>query len=153
MTPAERFSRRAGGLDDVVFEDGGAAERAEDADGENGDGDGRGNGESGTQADVDSYGTEEQAEERAEDDGANGEFGQRLFGRNVRAKFSRRRRGTPRTVGSCRRLAHTNLPRGRAGESGAGIMDHFGLARIEHRSTTAARGNLTPVGVTPGRFV
>ncbi len=33
----ERFSRRAGGLDDVVFQDGGAPECPQDADGENGD--------------------------------------------------------------------------------------------------------------------
>jgi len=33
----ERFARGAGGLHDVVFEDGGAAEGAKDADGEDGD--------------------------------------------------------------------------------------------------------------------
>ena len=47
-TGGERFSRGAGGLHDVVFEDSRAAERAQDADGENGDGNRGGDGEAGT---------------------------------------------------------------------------------------------------------
>ena len=53
----------AGGLDDVVFEDAGFAEGAEDGDGEDGDGDGGGDGEAGAEADVDGDGSEEDAEE------------------------------------------------------------------------------------------
>jgi hypothetical protein len=72
----------AGGLDDVVFEDGGAAEDAQDADGEHGDGNGGGYGEAGAQAHVDGDGAEDDAEDGAEKDGAEGEFGPVLAGRN-----------------------------------------------------------------------
>ena len=65
----------AGGLDDVVFEDGGFAEGAEDGDGEDGDGDGGGDGEAGAEADVDGDGSEEDAEDGAEEEGAGGELG------------------------------------------------------------------------------
>ncbi len=65
----------AGGLDDVVFEDAGFAEGAEDGDGEDGDGDGGGYCESGAEADVDGDCSEEDAEDGAEDEGADGEFG------------------------------------------------------------------------------
>ncbi len=67
-------------LDDVVFEDAGAAEGAEDGDGEDGDGDGGGYGEAGAEADVDGDGSEEDAEEGAEDEGAGGELGAGLGG-------------------------------------------------------------------------
>ena len=70
----ERFACRAGGLHDVVFENGGAAEGAQDADGQNRDGNGSGNGETGAQTHVNGDGAEEQTEERAEDDGAEREF-------------------------------------------------------------------------------
>ncbi len=70
----QRFSRRAGGLHDVVFKNRGAAERAQNADGEHGDGDGGGDGQAGAQTDVDGDGAEEQTKERAENDGAHGEF-------------------------------------------------------------------------------
>ncbi len=68
----------SGGLDDVVFEDAGAAERAEDGDGEYGDGDAGGNGKSCAQADVDRDRAEEYAEDRAQQKRANGEFRSRL---------------------------------------------------------------------------
>ncbi len=60
----------AGGLDDVVFEDAGAAEGAEDGDGEDGDGDGGRYGEAGAEADVDGDGSEEDAEEGSKDESA-----------------------------------------------------------------------------------
>ena len=69
----------AGGLDDVVFKDGGAAEGAQDADGENGDGNGGGDGESGAEAHVDGDGAEDDAEEAAEEESAEGELGQALL--------------------------------------------------------------------------
>ena len=72
----------AGGLDDVVFEDGGAAEGAENADGENRDGDGGGYGESGAQAHIDGDGAKDDAEEGAEENGAEGEFRAVLAGRD-----------------------------------------------------------------------
>ncbi len=96
---SERFSRRAGGLHDVVFQNCGASERAQDADGENGDRNGGGDGEACAQSDVNGDGAKEQSEERAKYDGANREFLERFFRRDIGTKFSRRRRGTPRTVG------------------------------------------------------
>src|SRR5258708_31962308 len=92
-----RLAGRAGGLHDIVFKDGGAAEGAKDADGEDGNGDRSGNGEPGTQADVDGDRTEEKSEERAEYHGANGEFFWAFFGGYVGAEFTRRCRGTPWT--------------------------------------------------------
>jgi hypothetical protein len=62
---SERFAGGAGGLHDVVLEDGGAAEGAEDADGEDGDGNGCGDGEAGAEADVHGDGAEEESEEGA----------------------------------------------------------------------------------------
>ncbi len=64
----------AGGLDDVVLEDGGAAEDAQDADGEHRDGNGGGDRESGAQAHVDRDRAEDDAEDRAQQHGAEGEF-------------------------------------------------------------------------------
>ena len=66
----ERFACGTGGLHDVVFEDGGAAEGAEDADGKNGDWNRSGDGEPGAQADVNGDRAEQQSEERTEDDRA-----------------------------------------------------------------------------------
>src|SRR5208282_2716463 len=94
----ERFSRRAGGLHDVVFQDGGAAEGAKNADGEDGDGDGGGDGEPGAEADVHGDRAEEQAEDPAEKYGAQRKFRRTLRTRHVAAEFGRRRRGTPWTV-------------------------------------------------------
>src|SRR5882762_10354498 len=93
----ERFAGWAGGLDDVVFEDGGTAESAKNADGEHGNGDRSGNGEPGAQADVDSHRAEKQSEERAKDHRANGKFLGAFFGRHVSAEFTRGCRGTPWT--------------------------------------------------------
>ena len=49
--------------------------RAQNRDGQHGDGDGRGDGEAGAQSDVDRDGSEENGEDAAEDDGAEGELG------------------------------------------------------------------------------
>ena len=58
----QRFSGRAGRLDDVVFENGRAAERAKNTDGEDGDGNGSRNGEPGAQPDIHRHCSEEQSE-------------------------------------------------------------------------------------------
>ena len=70
----------SGGLDDVVFEDAGAAEGAEDGDGEDGDGDAGSYGKACAKTDIDGDGTEEDSEDGAEEEGADGELGAR-FGR------------------------------------------------------------------------
>ena len=77
----------ARGLDDVVFKNGGAAESAEDADGEHGDGDRGGNGEAGAQAHVDGDSAEDDSEEGAEEDGSEREFGATLSCGNKGLKF------------------------------------------------------------------
>src|SRR5258708_7851813 len=94
----ERFAGGARGLHDVVFENGGAAERAQDADGEHRDGDGRGDRKPSAQADVHGDRSEEQAEESAENHSAKSEFLERFVRGDVGAKFSRGRRGTPWTI-------------------------------------------------------
>ena len=106
-------------MHDVVFENGGAAESAENADRENRDGNGSRDSKTGTEADVNRYSAEEQTEERTENDRAQGEFLERFFRSDVGAKFSWGRSGTPGAV------AHVVLPRGTAGMSWkrcAGIM-------------------------------
>ncbi len=77
----------AGGLDDVVFEDRGTAKGAQDADGEHGDGNGGGDGEPGAQADVDRDRSEDDAEDGAEKQRAEGELGAVLVGRNEGLKL------------------------------------------------------------------
>jgi len=72
----------ASGLDDVVFKDGGAAEDAKDADGEDGDGDGGGDGEAGAEAYVDCDCAEDDSEDGAEKKGAETEFRWVLIGRD-----------------------------------------------------------------------
>ena len=74
----------SGGLDDVVFKNGGAAEDAEDGDGEDSDGNGGGDGEAGAEADVDRDGSEDDPEDAAQNDGARGEFGRLLIRGNKR---------------------------------------------------------------------
>src|SRR5207244_10060306 len=91
----ERFARRASGLDDVVFKNGGTAEGAKNAYGEHRNGDRSGNGKPGAQANVDGHGAEQQPEERAKDDRPDGEFLWAFFGRYIAAEFAWRRRGTP----------------------------------------------------------
>ena len=80
----------AGGLDNVVLKDGGAAEGAENADGEDCDGNGGGDGEAGTQADIDGHGSKDKSEERAEKNGSEREFGTVLAGRNEGVKVLHR---------------------------------------------------------------
>lgn len=72
----------AGGLDNIVFENGRAAKGAQDTDGEDRDGDGGGYGEAGAEAHVDGDGAKDEAEEAAEEDGAEGELGTVFFGRD-----------------------------------------------------------------------
>jgi len=89
-TRGERFACRAGSLNDIIFENGAAAERAQDADAENGDGNRGRDSEPGAKADVDGDGSEKNTEEAAEDDGAQSEFGDGLFGLDEGLKFARR---------------------------------------------------------------
>ncbi len=77
----------AGGLDDVVFEDGGAAEGAQNADGEHRDGNGCGDGEPGAQAHIDRDGAKDEAEETAQQKGAKSELGRMFFGRDKGLKI------------------------------------------------------------------
>jgi hypothetical protein len=77
----------ASGLDDVVFKDGGAAEDAENADGEDGDGDGGGNRKTRPKTHVDRDHAKDDAKDGAEKDGAEGEFRRVLIRRNKRMKF------------------------------------------------------------------
>jgi hypothetical protein len=72
----------AGGLDDDVLKDGAAAEGAEDADGQHRDGNGGGYRETGAQAHIDRDGAKDDAEERAEQNGAEGELRAVVAGRN-----------------------------------------------------------------------
>src|SRR5580693_8586884 len=94
----ERFTCRAGGLHDVVFEKRRAAERAQDADGEYGDRDRCGDSQPGAQADVNADRSKEQSKERAEDNSADREFLGTLLSGDVGAEFSWRSRGTPWTI-------------------------------------------------------
>ncbi len=96
---SERFARGAGGLHDVVFKNGGAAEGAKNADGQNRDGNRRGDSQSCAEADIYRDRAEKESEQRAENDGPDGKFRQRFFGGNVGAKFAGRRGGTPGTIG------------------------------------------------------
>src|SRR5262249_29890089 len=95
----ERFTGGAGGMEDDVLTNGGPTERAKDADGEDGDGNGSGDGQAGPQADINGDGAEQESEEGAQDDGTEGELGEGFFGGDIGAKFARRGRGTPGTIG------------------------------------------------------
>ena len=79
----------AGGLDDVVFEDGGAAKCAQDADGKNRDGNGCGDGKPGAKADIDRDGAEDEAEEASRGAGAEGELRADLVGGDEGLKIGR----------------------------------------------------------------
>ena len=94
--------RLAGGsdrLDDVVLEDGRAAQLLQHRDGEHGDRDRGADRQAGPQAQVDGRGPEDQAEQHAQDDGLGRELRRRLAGRHVGLKrrlsgpVSRRRVG------------------------------------------------------------
>src|SRR5215472_5085134 len=105
----KRFSRGTGGLHDVVFEDGRAAERAQDADREHRDGNRSRNREPRAQADIHADRAKQQAKQRTKDHRADGEFHQALFRRDVGAKFSGRRSGTPGSLANCGFFAHRIL--------------------------------------------
>ena len=68
----DRLAGIAGGLDDVVLEDGGAAKRAQDADGEHRDRDRGRHRQARAQSDVDGDGAEENPEERTQQKRAEG---------------------------------------------------------------------------------
>ena len=78
----DRLAGVADGLDDVVLKDGRLAEGAQDGDGEDRDRDGGGDGEPGAEADVDRDRTEEDGEDAAEQQGAEGELGAGVRGGN-----------------------------------------------------------------------
>ena len=128
---SERLSRGAGCLHDVVFEDRGAAERAQNADGQDGDRDGGRNREPSAQANVNGDCSKKQAEERAKNQCANGKFLERFFRGNVGAEFARRRRGTP---GPSFRF-----------------FGHCSLLRAEVQIGYAARGGIMPQAGTGGK--
>ena len=75
-------------MHDVVFENGGAAEGAQDANGQNGNGDGSGNGEASAQSYVNGDGAEEQTEERAENYRAERKFFNSFFSGDERPEFA-----------------------------------------------------------------
>ena len=95
-----RLAGRPDGLDDVVFEDRGAAEPLQHRDRQHRDRDGRADREAGTQAEVDGRGAEDQPERRAEDDGLGREFSRRLRGRNIGLECRAGLGGNSRTCGS-----------------------------------------------------
>ena len=111
-------------MHDVVFEDGGAAEGAEDADGENGDRNGSRDGEASAEADINRDGSEQEPEERAEDNCAEREFLDGFFGSDVGAEFSWGRSGTPGAI------IHGILPRDELKPNWKGAR---GLCRREGR--------------------
>ena len=76
----------AGGLDDDGFENRGLALVAQEADGDDRDGDGGGHRETGAQAHVDRDPAEDDAEDGAQQDGAEGEFGAVFVGRDEGAE-------------------------------------------------------------------
>ena len=87
-TARDRFTGRPDRLDDVVFENGGAAEPLQHRNRQDGDWNGGANRQSGAQPQVHGGGAEEQAEENAEHDRLGGEFRRRLRRRHVRAPLS-----------------------------------------------------------------
>ena len=82
----DRFARRAGRLHDVVLEDGGLAQGPEEGDGEHGDRDRGGDREADLERQVDARGGEDDAQDRAERDRAEGQLGRRLARRDERVE-------------------------------------------------------------------
>ncbi len=80
----------AGGLDDDAFQDRDLALAAQKADGDDRDGDGGGDGESGAQAYIDRDGAEDEAEDGAQQYGAERELGRFLRGGNEGLKVGHR---------------------------------------------------------------
>src|SRR5258708_25510484 len=97
-------------MDDIVFEDGGTAEGAKNADGKHGNGDRSGNREPGAQADVHGHRAEEQSEESAEDHRANGKFFEAFFSGYVGAEFTPRGPRAPCPFAPSGLLAHSIVP-------------------------------------------
>src|SRR4030095_5937876 len=104
-----------------------------DADGEDGNRDGGGNSETGAEANVNRDRAEEESEEGTEDDGADGELGERFVGRDVGAKFVRRGRGTPGTIGHKSSIRNARDGKGagglcrRTGAGGSGFASVYAL--------------------------
>jgi hypothetical protein len=82
----DRLTGVASGLDNVVFQNRGPTEGAQNADREHRDGNRSGHREAGSQAHVNRDGAKNNAEKRAQQQGAEGEFGTALLGRNKRLK-------------------------------------------------------------------
>ncbi len=82
-TRGHRLAGRSDRLDDVVLEDGRAAEALEDRDGQDGDGNGGTHGQPGAKPQVDRGRAEDQAEERTEQDGPGRELRRGLGCRHV----------------------------------------------------------------------
>jgi len=79
---SDGLTRVAGGLHDVVLENGSAAEHAQDADGEHGDGNGGGDGEPGAQAHVNRDRAEDETEEAAQKESRAASAQEDFTGRN-----------------------------------------------------------------------
>src|SRR5437868_1867852 len=122
---------------DVVFEDSRAAERPQDADREHRDGNRGGNGEPGAQADIHADRPKKQAKQRTEDHRADGEFPRALFRRDVGAKFSRRRGGTPGSLADGGLFAHQILLV-RKSKLAATVSGDYALSPENRRGTRAA---------------
>jgi len=73
-TGGNRLSGISRSLHDVIFKDRGAAEGAQNADREHGDGNRGGNRKASTEAYIDRHTPKENAEDRAQKEGAGGEF-------------------------------------------------------------------------------
>ena len=93
-------------MHDIVFTDGRAAERSQDADGKYGNRDGSRNREPGAQSDVHANRAKEQAKQRSQDHRAHGEFHQAFFRGDIGAKLASRRRGTPWPIANRLLFAH-----------------------------------------------
>jgi hypothetical protein len=86
---SDRLAGVAGGLDDIVLEDRGAAEGPQNTNRKHRDGDRGGHRESGPQAHVDGDPSKDDAEKRSQKNGAQSEFGALLTGRHKRLKDGR----------------------------------------------------------------
>jgi hypothetical protein len=81
------LARIARGLDNVVFQNRGAAKGTQNADRQNGNRDGGGNGEASAEAYIHSDGTEDDAKDGAEQHGAKGKFRAVVAGGNKGLKL------------------------------------------------------------------
>src|SRR5262249_15413482 len=84
---SHRLTRRTSGLDDVVLQNAGLTQGAQDADGQNRDGNGGRNRQARSQPYINGYRTKNQSENATKEDSSERELGAHLFRRHVRLKF------------------------------------------------------------------